>query len=138
MTYAFGPTSRRRLNTCHPQLVAVMEEAIATSEIDFTIVCGHRNKVDQDKAIADGNSKAPFPTSRHNSMPSEAVDVCPYINGELDWGNVTAFTDLASHIKETAARLGVRLKWGGDFKGAWDKPHFELARPVKTEEVPNA
>jgi hypothetical protein len=114
-----------------------MEEALATSEIDFTIVCGHRGKEAQDKAVANGDSKAPFPTSRHNSMPSEAVDVCPWVDGKLAWDNVTAFTNLALHIKETAARLGVGLKWGGDFKGSWDKPHFELARPVKPKEVSN-
>jgi peptidoglycan L-alanyl-D-glutamate endopeptidase CwlK len=136
--FKFGGTSRRRLNTCHPQIVAVMEEALSTSEIDFTIVCGHRGKEDQEKAFAAGASKVRFPSSRHNAMPSEAVDVCPWVEGKLAWDNVTAYHDLAMHIKETAARLGVKITWGGEWTKFVDKPHFELTRPVKTEEVSNA
>jgi peptidoglycan LD-endopeptidase CwlK len=128
---SFGPASRRRLNTCHPDIVKVLEKAIQNGP-DFSVICGNRGKAAQDKAVADGMSKAPFPTSRHNPMPSEAVDIVPF---PLDWSDHNRFRVLAGYILATADSLGVGLRWGGDWdhdydesdeKGLRDLPHFEL------------
>jgi len=55
-----------------------------------------------------------------------AVDICPFIGGTLDWDNDKAFHDLARHIKAEAAKLGIKIKWGGDWKNPYDAPHYEL------------
>ena len=52
----FGTRSRERLDTCHQDLQTLFEAVI--EEVDCSVICGHRNKADQDKAFASGNSKA--------------------------------------------------------------------------------
>ena len=73
---SFGTKSRERLDTCHPDLQTLFNAVI--EEVDCSVICGHRNKADQDKAFASGNSKAEYPKGKHNSNPSTAVDVYPY------------------------------------------------------------
>ena len=135
---AFGKASRERLATCDPALIEIMEEAI--KHHDFTIVCGHRGKEDQDKAVAEGKSKRPWPTSAHNSLPSKAVDIAPFDAGTnaLLWGRSPAererFSRLAGLIEGIAVAKGYRIIWGGDFDmdentaegDSWDMPHIEL------------
>lgn len=132
---AFGNTSLLRLSTCDARLIDLMKTAIKDSPVDFSIVCGHRNKEDQDKACAEGKSKTPFPTSKHNSFPSQAVDICPCTaDGKADWNNRAAYVAIAAHVLGLAKDKGLHIRWGGDFhedgnkttNDAWDMPHFEL------------
>ena len=138
--YRFGARSLARLSTCHPDLQRVMRHAIETAPMDFTILCGHRNQADQDKAVAEGLSKTPWPTGKHNSLPSHAVDIAPLTaDGKIDWTYESAFARLARHVLACAGELGVPLRWGGDWnrngrtRAEGDKaetfvdlPHFEL------------
>jgi hypothetical protein len=132
---SFGRHSESRLRTCHPDLQRVMRAAIATGP-DFSILCGHRGKIEQDAAVAAGLSKTPFPTSKHNAEPSLAVDIAPY---PIDWSDQGRFVELAHHVLAVAAEMGVSLRWGGDWDGDGktradgdpeerfvDLPHFEL------------
>ncbi len=125
----FSQTSIARLATCHPALQDIMNEAI--KETDFTVLCGHRGKADQDKAVRAGNSKTPWPKSKHNHNPSLAVDIAPY---PIDWNDRARFTALSKVVLRIAKARGITLRWGGDFnmdgdattRDAWDMPHFEL------------
>lgn len=117
----FSERSLKNLKTCHPDLQKVAHEAI--KHFDFTVICGHRNKADQDKAVRDGASKAKWPTSKHNKTPSLAMDCTPY---PLDWNDLKAFKAMADHMKLAAKRVGVKIVWGGDWKSFYDGPHFEL------------
>jgi peptidoglycan L-alanyl-D-glutamate endopeptidase CwlK len=108
-----------------------MQKALALGVMDFTVICGHRNKADQDKAYAAGHSKLKFPRSKHNSWPSLAVDVVPY---PLDWKDIDAFKRLGVVIKQAwasmseAERGGYTLSWGGDWTSFRDYPHWELRK----------
>lgn len=133
MSFSFGLTSKNRLITCDERLLHVAVEAIKTSDIDFGIAVGHRGQEDQDECCRKGLSKTPWPTSKHNATPSKAFDFYPVINGKADWNNVQAFKDVAHHILMTADRLGIRLRWGGDWnmngiadEKFVDMPHIEL------------
>jgi peptidoglycan L-alanyl-D-glutamate endopeptidase CwlK len=134
---AFGPESRRQLATCHPDLQRVMLEAIKV--FDFSIVEGHRGKEKQDRAFANGASKVQWPDGKHNAIPSRAVDCAPF---PIDWSDrpkaIERFVYMAGVIMATADRLGVSLRWGGDWnrnedmrdEGPFrDYPHFELTNP---------
>jgi hypothetical protein len=136
MNYKFSNASRERLKTCHPDLIILMTYALATSRIDFTIVCGERDKAAQEAAFIQGNSRARFGQSPHNYSPSLAVDICPWADGALQWNNHQLFDSLAEHIKTTAKRLGIEVTWGGDFKSIVDKPHFELKNWKKIKNQP--
>ena len=66
MSYKFGKKSLERLSTCNGLLQEILNEAI--NIMDFTVLWGHRDKEEQNKAFRDGNSKVKFPNSKHNSI----------------------------------------------------------------------
>lgn len=125
----FGKTSLDNLATADSRLQDIFNEVI--KHFDCTIVCGYRNKKEQDKAVAAGASKTPWPTSKHNKSPSLAVDAIPY---PIKWGDKEGMTYFAGFVKGIAASKGISIRWGGDWgkdnnlsNEAWDDlPHFEL------------
>lgn len=120
--------SKRELAGCHPELRRLFE-AVA-EELGVELICGHRGKLAQNEAYARGASKVPWPQSRHNSKPSEAVDVIPseIIQGtKIAWNDTAAFKRLAEVVKTTALKLGIEITWGGDWRMR-DLVHFELAK----------
>jgi peptidoglycan L-alanyl-D-glutamate endopeptidase CwlK len=125
----FGLISEARLETCHPDLQAVMREVIKL--YDITIVCGHRGQEDQDRAFKEGNSDAPWPRSKHNRIPSLAVDVAPW---PIDWKDIPRFWFMGGIIMGVAKGMGIKLRWGRDWdmdmdfrdQKLNDFPHFEL------------
>jgi hypothetical protein len=127
--YSFGDSSQARLDTCHPLLQEICEEAI--KYIDFSVICGHRTEEAQTQAVLDKASKVNFPDSKHNSMPSMAVDVAPY---PIDWDNNTRFAHLIGLIRGIAAMKGIKIRTGSDWDSDgditdhkfMDWPHFEL------------
>ena len=114
-------SSLNHLKSCDPRLSKVAHECIKT--FDFQVICGHRSKAAQDKAVREKKSKAKWPTSKHNKTPSLAMDCTPR---PLDWNNIESFKTMAKHMKAAASKVGVPIKWGGDFKGFFDGPHFEI------------
>jgi len=127
--------SQAKLSECHPDLQALVNEAIR--EIDFTVVCGRRDKAEQERAFELGRTKLHFPASKHNvEHPglSRAVDLAPFREGTVQWVDTKAFIMLAGILKGIALVKGVKLRWGGDFNrnnnlhddGFVDMPHFEL------------
>jgi peptidoglycan L-alanyl-D-glutamate endopeptidase CwlK len=116
----FGRKSTSRLLTLEPSLRRVMQRAIRIT--DFAIVCGHRGEAAQDAAYPTF-SRVRWPDSRHNSMPSEAVDVAPW---PIDWKDEGRFYFVAGVIYACAAEEGVRLTGGFDWR--WDLGHFEIKR----------
>jgi len=120
---SFGTKSQHCRDTCHPHLREVLDEAI--KHYDFSVIWGHRGRVDQDRAYNEGNSKLPWPGSKHNQIPSRAFDVIPYPDGFS--ASDQEFYLLATHILRAAAELGVRLNWGGHWKNFKDLAHFELS-----------
>lgn len=119
----FSKVSEERLRSCAEPLQRVARAAI--KRIDFAVIEGHRDKERQHQAFVDGFSKVDWPDSRHNSMPSEAMDLVPY---PVDWSDHKRFRTMAMIVLEEAARLGIELEWGGDWKSFPDLPHFELKR----------
>lgn len=128
--YRFGSSSKANLSTCHPKLQEILNEAI--KHVDFSVICGHRNKEDQQKAYNEGNSKVQWPNSKHNGIPSRAVDIVPY---PVDWDNLKRFAHLGGLIRGIAAEKGIKLRFGFDWDvdgditdhTFMDWPHIELA-----------
>lgn len=121
MATKLSATSLMRLSTCDERLKKIVLKVSET--FDFTVLEGHRNQAAQDLAVKQGRSKAPWPTSKHNSMPSKAVDLAPW---PVDWKNEAAFNALAMAMAFEAGKQGVAIRWGGTFKSLRDLPHFEL------------
>lgn len=137
--FHFGKASTRRLQTCHRDIQAIMHEALAMSDTDMTIVCGYRGAVEQNAAFnyrgpnGERRSYARFGESPHNFEHVEdggavAVDVAPYKDGRVQWGDQYLFSRIADFIMAANEKLldeGIvkhRLEQIGD----WDKPHWQL------------
>jgi peptidoglycan L-alanyl-D-glutamate endopeptidase CwlK len=119
-----GKLSRERLLTCHPELqVFVMKvaEGVEAGECegvdDITVLCGWRGEASQNEAFRAGNSKLQWPNSKHNSVPSNAVDIAPY---PVDWDNKVAFSRLRIYAKGIARGMGLDIR-----TISWDLPHYE-------------
>ena len=134
MSYRYSSRSRQRLRTCHPDLVLLFDEALADPACpsDISILEGFRGRERQHEMKATGKSQLGWPKSRHNSVPSMAVDAAPYVGGiSWDWDH---YHPLAAHIKATWDRLQSegkvdprhRLSWGGDWESLKDGPHWQL------------
>lgn len=125
----FSSKSIERLKTCDERLQLVFAEVI--KHRDCTVLCGRRTKEEQDQAVKDGMSKTPWPNSKHNALPSRAVDVAPH---PIDWADKERFTHFAGFVLGIAATFGIKLRWGGDWAldgtpsndKFYDGPHFEL------------
>lgn len=122
----FGKKSLERLETVHPDLKRLAEALI--KELDITVLCGHRGEKEQNQAFIDGTSKLQYPRSKHNSLPSRAIDLAPY---PIDWKDISRFNDMCTRIERIAKQLGIKIRLGRDFSFK-DYPHIELTDKNKT------
>lgn len=121
--------SRQKLLSCHQELQRLFNEVLKTW--DFTVLEGHRGKARQDEAYNSGLSKLRFPHSKHNQFPSRAIDVIPY---PIDFSDIKRIYEFGFFVQETAEKLGIDLRWGGDWDGDGDTRdqtfndlvHFEI------------
>ena len=135
MQYNFGKTSTSKLETVDPDLQEIMQDALESGIMDFSITEGHRGKAQQNRYFDLGKSKVKFPDGKHNKLPSEAVDAAPYINGKISWNKLHCCV-LAGIILACAAKKGIKLRWGGNWdmdnepitdQDFQDLVHYELA-----------
>ncbi len=125
----FSKKSLDKLNTCDSALQEICLEAIKI--YDFTVLCGNRTEEEQNQLFAEGKSQLKYPQSKHNSSPSQAVDIAPY---PIDWEDTGRFKLLAGIIFGIAHSKGIKIRWGGDWDSDWnmseerfrDLPHFEI------------
>lgn len=110
----FSINSNTKLDTCHPLLQELFREVV--KEDDCTVVYGFRGRKEQNLCFKEKTSKKQWPDSKHNIMPSQAVDVAPHIAGKgiiEDRGQCAFF---AARVKAKAVEMGIQVRWGGD----WD------------------
>lgn len=133
---SFSSKSMSKLATCERDLQTIMQEAIKI--VDFSIVYGHRTAEEQAELFAKGRTKkgnivtycdGTEKKSRHNYLPSKAVDLVPYPEG---WQDEKRFYYVAGVVMTIADRLWKegkiekRLQWGGNWKKFKDYPHFQI------------
>ena len=133
----FSQRSRDRLDTCHPDLIRLMDAVI--EHMDITILCGHRSTKEQAELHSKGMTKldgSPGKMSKHNHSPSLAVDFSPY---PIDWQDRERWIAAAYYVKATADQLGIKVRLGADWNGDmrfvssgagrefFDAPHVEIA-----------
>jgi len=125
----FSKQSTAKLKTCHPLLAVIALEAI--EEMDFVVLCGHRTPAEQQELYKQGRAtKGRIVThvdgikkkSKHNYLPSLAMDLAPY---PIDWNDLERFKKLADIIMRIAKENATPLEWGGAWKMK-DYPHFQL------------
>lgn len=127
--YQFGSRSTKNLAEAHSKLQALFNEVI--KHYDCAVIEGFRSEEEQNKAYHAGKSKLKFPQSKHNDLPSLAVDVIPW---PVDWNDKSRFYYFGGLVKGIASQMGIKIRWGGDWdsdndfkdQSFHDLPHFEL------------
>jgi len=132
--YPYGKTSRARLATCSNAVQRVMHRA--SHYLNISILCGHRDRADQEEAYQMGFSQVRFPNSEHNHTPSDAVDAGIYRPDlkNVDYKDHAAFGLLAGVIHVCAEEEGCVAIWGHDWDhdfnfaehGFKDRPHWTI------------
>lgn len=123
MTYRLSNRSRQNLKGVHPALLAVVEEAILRTKVDFMVTEGLRSRERQAALVKAGASQTQ--NSRH--LTGHAVDVAAWVDGQIRW-DWPLYPQIAEAFKAVAKEKGVTLIWGGDWPRLKDGPHFELCR----------
>lgn len=82
---------------------------------DISIITGHRGQDEQELMVQLGRSKVRWPNSKHNTMPSLAVDVQPYPYVEASLREDLSY--IAGLFVAFGRTDGVKIRWGGD----WDR-----------------
>lgn len=120
----YSSSSLERLSTCHPDLIRLFNAVL--KKVDHAILAGHRPEWQQNQFYRDGKTNARWPNSKHNKVPSHAVDAMPV---PIKWDDAEGIKAFADIVKETALELGIAIRWGGNFKSLSDRDHFELINP---------
>lgn len=123
MTFRLSIRSMNALSGVHPDLVAVVKTAIATTSVDFLITEGRRTHQRQLALMAAGASR----TSNSRHLTGHAVDVAAWVDGQVRW-DWPLYPRIAEAFKAAAKAHGVAIVWGGDWTSLRDGPHFELCR----------
>ena len=112
----WGAKSASVLSTLDPRLQRLMTR-IRDEVADVSLLYGFRGKEEQDLFYATGRSKLPWPTSKHNSTPSLAVD---FVTSPVNLKSAKLREELA-YVAGAAIAIareeGYTLRWGGD----WDR-----------------
>jgi peptidoglycan LD-endopeptidase CwlK len=127
----FSKKSQARLDSCHKDLERVFDKVLENGRWDCSILEGYRSPERQNELFRQKLSEVSGGNSKHNYLPSLAVDVAPY---PIDWKNLERFRRFGEYVLGVADSLGIKLRWGGDWDGDTDIKdqkfndlvHFEL------------
>jgi len=130
----FSKSSKQKLSECHPKLQELFNEVIKYE--DCKIIVGYRGEAQQNQAFLEERSTKRYPDSKHNRMPSWAVDVVPYFKNEphIRWNDKEKFYYFIGFVYGIAAKMGIKIRSGADWdmdgelhdQNFFDLPHFEL------------
>ena len=123
MSFRLSSRSRVRMKGVHPDLLVVVEGAIALTPVDFIVTEGLRDAKRQAALVRSGASRTL--NSRH--ITGHAVDVAAVVDGQVRW-DWPLYPRIAAAFKTAAVKAGVPIVWGGDWPRLRDGPHFELDR----------
>lgn len=141
-TRKWGRRSQTVYNRLDPRLQVVMDRVLH-EVADISLVSGHRDRDEQEALYAAGASQLRWPDSKHNKLPSRAVDFQPYPypkRTEKLWG---ALGYIAGRAIEIAESEGITLRWGGDWNRNGDLTdqafddlfHLEIVDDVKNPDT---
>ena len=111
MAFKLSQRSYSRLIGVDEKLITLVETAIITTPIDFSVNEGLRTIERQKYLVSIGASQ----TMNSKHLTGKAVDLVPYVEGTVRWEWPLYYT-LAEHIRKVAKSLDISLRWGG----AWD------------------
>lgn len=144
MAYAWGTTSKKRMEGVNPYLVECANNTIAESIYDLTIpwMGGVRKAKEQNGIYLDGNSKCDgYEVLSYHQIEAadngygNALDIIPTGPDPYKNTRVLNYTgrlmlinwqELILKYAQEGVDIGVMI-WGGTFgASSWDRPHYEI------------
>lgn len=130
--YKLGKNSLKRLKGVNSDLVLIVVRAIQITKVDFAVIEGVRTPERQKELYEEGATK----TLSSNHLTGNAVDLAPWVEGQIPWKDREAFKAVAEAMLKAGSELGISIRWGGDWdrdgdsgdETFYDGPHFELIR----------
>ena len=119
-----------RAEGVNPHLLEVISLAEKYLPPNFELQVGHqggrRSQEEQDKLVKAGYSK----TRRSYHLTGNALDLQPIVDGvnRYDSHDMAYWGPIRDAMKRASKELGIPVEWGGDWKGSWDKPHWQLPK----------
>jgi len=125
----FSKQSREKLDSCHSDIINLFDEII--KKFDCKILYGHRSSKSQFELFKKGRIKQNGiwvidnilevttykdgikNKSKHNILPSDAVDITPY---PIDFKDINRIYYFAGYVLECSSWMNIKIRWGGD----WD------------------
>ena len=103
----YSKRSAIKLAQCDERLQRVFNRVLEI--FDHTILCGHRDQDTQEDMFEMGRSQLHWPDSKHNALPSRAVDAIPY---PINWKDREQMTLFAGVVIGTAREMGYTVTSG--------------------------
>jgi peptidoglycan L-alanyl-D-glutamate endopeptidase CwlK len=126
MAFKLSQRSLDRLEGVHPDLVAVVKEAINLTRVDFGVTCGTRTVEEQEKLVAAGKSQ----TMNSKHLPQEdgyshAVDLVAYVGSDVAW-ELNLYDDICDAMGHalTSLELDTSILWGAAWSEGDIKNYF--------------
>ncbi len=115
----WGTNSKRHWKTLCPDLQLLSDTVLQIH--DCSLIDGHRGEFRQNKYYEDGTSSVKWPNSMHNKLPSQAMDLAPYLPGvnPYDHEHVLQFSGIvlcAATMLYDQGLMSKRTIWGGTWK----------------------
>lgn len=118
--YKLSSRSKEKAVTCNHKIQDVVNFVL--EHIDVGVIHGHRGEETQNDLYNKGASKLKFPHSKHNTYPSNAIDLVIYVEGVGYIDEKTSkkyrsyYGFLAGLIHGYCSQKGYKVVWGAD----WD------------------
>lgn len=124
----WSQSSARKLATCHQDLQILANTVLIYH--DCKVITGHRTEPEQERMVREGKSKVHWPNGKHNSLPSNAIDLAPYRPGQNPWEYEYSlyFAGFVLGIADCLHRKGAmqhRIRWGGNWSSQRDGRSFK-------------
>lgn len=125
--FKFSQRSESNLKGVNPDLVKVIRRTLEITPVDFIVIEGLRTQARQKELVSTGKSQTM--NSRH--LTGHAVDIIPV---DTNW-QVDEFKPLLKSVKQAADELGIKLRFGINWKNDpsppietkfIDAPHIEI------------
>jgi peptidoglycan L-alanyl-D-glutamate endopeptidase CwlK len=125
------------LDTMTPAMRAVVSRAMEITQQPFGMypIGGGRTPKEQDALKKAGWSKVGGEKGQH--VQNRAVDLIPIVNGVAAPKDDAAYAKIRAAMTQASKELGVPLRFGADFKGFPDKPHYEVSAKDAAAYVPD-
>ena len=127
MAYKLSTRSIINRQGVNPKLIAICDEAIRLTPIDFGIPSsgGYRTAEQQYALFCDGKSKADGYDKKSYHQTGNALDFYAFVDGKASWeeGHLAV---VAATFLQAAIKMDIKIQWGGLWKGFRDMPHIQL------------